>query len=367
MRRASLQRVHIPIVVYGKAFVDLFKSVTLPNLLTLASELPLDLRRASKVRIITTGRDLDAVADSSLWNRLRRMMPVEFVDGVSMRQVGEFGGYSPMVTAQARAVEEASHESAGIIFLPPDLLYSRGTFAAIVTQANRGKRIVIAPSFRVRQEDVLSEIKARKDDEGGLSLSSEEISKLIFAYWHPINDGFLWNQPTSYFWKAYANYRIGPEEILVRFFQGPTIFAWPLKPISSYRGWIDHGLIGRCVRWPWQIYVVTDCRESHSLDLTAAERRDGLTEVSNPGLYLWRQLLDIDHMTAFNIMYGFPSCRVHAGQPSSTPLERGRRTFARNVIPILIVGLAVRPILLAYRFYEHARDWTRLRLRRLGG
>src|SRR3954471_2407317 len=72
--------IHIPIVVYGRVFSQLLAEITLANLASMVREIPENLRRRSKVRIITTAADIPVINFSPALRALRDSIVVEILD-----------------------------------------------------------------------------------------------------------------------------------------------------------------------------------------------------------------------------------------------------------------------------------------------
>jgi hypothetical protein len=341
-----LEIIHVSVTVWGEKYLSLFLSVGVPNLCTLVVELPEEIRRASRVRIFTANEDVARIQAAVELDPLRRRITVEVVAAVRFTDQELYGGYAPMVISQARAVVEASQEGAAIIFMGPDLVYSAGSFKLFVDCANRGCRVVIGPSVRVKRETtaplLIARIEAHPDRL--LDVSAADLAEIAFEQWHEVNDLFVWNAPKSIYWKAYLIYRVAADDVLMRFFQGPTFFAWPKAPLAEYRGWVDHALVSRCCDRYEQVYVVRDSAECITCDLMAGDHREGMAQSRHKELDLLGEMLNLDTINRFNIHYGFHSCRVHRGGVANDEWQAAARRLSSEVDPILKMALPLRVI-----------------------
>ena len=250
-----------------------------------------------------------------------------------------------MLLAQGRLVAEASSVGAGIIFCPPDLIWSRGSFHTIIRLARQGVRAIIGPSARVIEEDLEPILTKRIANRGNgrLDLSADEIIAYLFGHWQKMNDGFIWNTPASYVWKSYAYYKIDDHHLLMKFFQGPATFLWPHRPVTDYVDWIDHRLIKQCARNPREIYVVRDVHELMTIDLAPRERREGHFMTASPALHLFRQFLNRKRHSSYNLIAGRYNCRLYDTALSEKHWRAAERTFNCAINPIVILALAARP------------------------
>ncbi len=299
-----------------------------------------------RVRIFTATDDVARIQAAVELDPLRRRITVEVVAAVRFTDQELYGGYAPMVVSQARAVVEASQEGAAIIFMGPDLVYSAGSFKLFIDCANRGCRTVIGPSVRVNRETTAPLLAARIEAHPDrlLDISAEDLTEIAFEQWHEVNDLFIWNSPRSVYWKAYLIYRAAADDVLMRFFQGPTFFAWPKAPVAEYRGWIDHALVSRCCDRYEQVYVVRDSAECITCDLMARDHREGMVQSRHKELDLLGEMLNLDRINRFNIHYGLHSCRVHRGGAANDEWQAAARRLSSEVDPILKMALPLRVV-----------------------
>lgn len=341
-----LERVHVSITVWGETYCSLFLAVGVPNLCALVEELPEVLRAQSRVRIFTTTADLSRFETAEQVACLRRRIAVDLVEAVVFAGFDTYGRYAPMVVAQARAVVEASREGAAIIFMGPDLVFSKGAFRLFIERARQGYRAIVGPGMRVVRKSVAPVLREKIEGHPAklLELSPNELSDLTFDHWHHVNDLFIWNSPQSVHWKAHLIYRISGNDVLMRFFQGATFFAWPRSGMAEYRGFIDHALVASCCERYDQVYVVPDLSECLACDLMAAAEDERMPRSAYRELDLLKEMLGLDKINRFNIRYGLRTCRVHRAEAADDEWRRHARRLAREVDPILKLALLLRTI-----------------------
>jgi hypothetical protein len=346
-RSAPLERLHVTVFVYGEKYVALFTRVVLPNLVALIEEIPADLRRGTRFRILTDPPGAAAIQASPTLALIRALVPVDIADTMEKAGYELYGGYGPMILGQARLVHEASLAGAGIIFCPPDLVWSKGSFEAIARLVRDGARAVIGPSARGIEEDLVPifEQMIAESGTGRLNVSSKDLTGLLYSHWQQMNDGFIWNTPASNVWKSYAYWRLDPQHYLMKCWQGPALFLWPFKEVKDYDGWIDHRLIKSCARRQSEVYVIRDALSIQTLDLAPRGRGEGHNLSTHKSWALFKQLLNRKRHCRLNILYGCDSIRIYREPLPEATWAEAERAFNRETRPAMYAAIAVRPIL----------------------
>jgi len=353
----ELRKLHLGLFVYGDKYTDICATVVLPNLLSLISEIPPDIRATTRLRILTDTGGCAFLSAAPVLKRIRTLVDVDVSDQMEKAGHDLYGRLGPMILGQAKLVHEASLDSAGIIFCPPDLIWSQGSFAAIVDLARKGYRAVIGPSARGIQEELVPILQKQVADstDGTLTISSADLTGLSFDHWQQMNDSFIWNGGPSNARKSYAYWRLGDRQYLMKCWQGPTLFLWPRREVKDYDGWIDHRLIKACARSQAEIYVVPDARLIQTLDLAARERREGHKLITAKRWYLFKQLLDRKRHSRYNLLYGLKAIRIYDQPLPESTWRAGERQFnAETRIPVY-AAIAMRPVLaLVDGAYRHS-------------
>jgi hypothetical protein len=334
--------IHICIVVYGASYTSLLAEILLANLGAMVLEIPEGLRALSRVRIVTTQDDIPLIEASPALSVLRNRISVEILSAARLDGYEKHGRYSPMVESQRIFVVDAARENAALFFVGPDLVYSRGSFALFVDRLRRGYRVIIGPGPRVKREVARLELRelivASRD--GTFAPDSDWLIDLLFRHWHPINDRFLIEDEASLEWKAYVCNRPHSDELLFRFFQGPTFVAWPRQRVEDFNGFIDHELPELCCNSWREIYVVDDARRCLALDLTHDDFVGGKLALADfPRVYLLQNLFNAHAIKDIKLIYGLRTCRLGRGDRDSTEM---RRRFDRIIDPLILLALAER-------------------------
>ena len=348
VRNATLpSAIHIVIVVYGKAYSELLAEITLANLASMVCEIPEALRQSSAIRILTTHNDMATIEASLVMPVLRQRIRVELCDVLQMAGFDKHSIYGPMVLTQRLAVIDAARENAALFFVGPDQIYSCGSFANFIERLKQGYRVIVGPGPRIdrpaAREFLLRQISASPD--GTFALTPELQTELLFRYWHPINDQFVIQSPKDIAWKAYIFYRPHPDELFIRFFQGPTLVAWPRGDLQDFDGFIDHDLVDFCCRDWREAYVIPDSRECLSLDMTDNVRLDeGMEKSRFPRADLLTELFNHAAIKDMQLRYGLHNCRVYRGERASADVRRWEQDLSRAIDPLVLIALSERRI-----------------------
>jgi hypothetical protein len=343
----GLRKLHLALFVYGNRYLDICTSIVLPNLAALIGELSDDLRGATELRVLTDPSGRQKLEAALGLARIRTLIPVKIADTMEYAGYELYGNYGPMIRGQARLVRDASLEKAGIIFCPPDLVWSRGSFAVIAKLAQQGYRAVIGPSARGIEEELVPIFRDRIAQAGGdrLEISSGDLTGLLFSHWQQMNDCFIWNAASSNAWKSYTYWRVGERQLLMKCWQGPALCLWPFREVRDYDGWIDHRLIESCVCGVHEIHVVPDATDIQTLDMAPRDRREAHHQVSWKRWHLFKQLLNRKRHCRYNILYGRQPIRIYDVPIAEEVWREAERRFSAETHPAMYVAIAIRPLL----------------------
>lgn len=176
---------HVITIVWGKQHTDHFLRLTLPNVLS-PGNLPA-LCRAHEVvyRLYTTPADRARIESDSTWLRLTRLLRVEFVMPLGDRQPD----VSYHVHWFHRSATEAKRAAAIAVFVPPDTLWSDGTFARCGQVMAGGARAIAVPFLQVVAETCVPEALERfsgPNPEEGLKIAPTAMVDLARRHLHPL-------------------------------------------------------------------------------------------------------------------------------------------------------------------------------------
>jgi hypothetical protein len=204
--------------------------------------------------------------------------------------------------------------------------------------------MVIGPGVRILRDASLPILRAviGESPDGSFALSPASQIRLFFDKWHSINDQFVLDSAAGIRWKAYVYDLPAAGELLIRFFQGPTLAAWPRGPMEGFDGFVDHNLILGCCRTWSEAYVVRDAHECLALDLTDDLRVDSQPVSDFPRVDLLSELFNDHAVKDMQLHHGRMTCRISVGERNPEVVRRWERRFAQAVDPLILMALLER-------------------------
>jgi uncharacterized surface protein with fasciclin (FAS1) repeats len=175
---------HLITNVWGAGHTDLFLSLTLPNVLSPANLPALARAHDVRYRIHTTPADRRRIEDSPAGRRLAGLVPVEFASPLGERR--------PDVAFHVhwfhRTAAQAKRAGAVAVFVPPDTLWSDGSFARCGEVMAGGARAIATPFLQVVAETCTPEVLARFRDasDGSIAIPAAALADLGRRHLHPL-------------------------------------------------------------------------------------------------------------------------------------------------------------------------------------
>jgi len=351
MSAIELQKIHIVSVAHGWRVANHFISICLPNLIPLISEMPPSLISTSKVRIFATDKDIVFIRNNPYFSELEALIETELVSDIALPVVPKPGDQGPLNTVQGRAVVEASAAGAALIFLPATAIFAQGSFAAIIKHAQRGCRALVSPLLRAKLEPTVAELEGlyAVGKNKHLSISNNDLARVIHNNWHPINDQFCiqsTEDQNKRQWMPYILERTGEYETLARLFHAPLFFAWPNKTIQYFDQSIDQGLAGLCCHSQDEFHILDQSDGFLACDLSPTIDTENTKAVSSGrGVSFLRQFMNLDGICRLQLYQGKQTIRIHCDSPWSSKAIAIRQRIATTINPLLYIALVTRPFL----------------------
>jgi len=175
---------HLITNVWGAAHTDLFLRMTLPNVLSAGNLPALAAAHTVRYRIHTTPGDRERIVQSAAGRRLAQLVEVEFVTPLGTR--------TPDVAYHVhwfhKTAAEAKREGAVAVFVPPDTLWSDGSFRRCGEVMAAGRKAIATPFLQVTLESCLPEAEERYADpaSGSIRIPPEGLAELGRRHLHPL-------------------------------------------------------------------------------------------------------------------------------------------------------------------------------------
>ncbi len=207
-------RIRFVAVVWGEEYTRDFLDTCLNSLLTVGNFESLRDRKDCLFRVYTTQASVDIFQRSSVFARLKALMPVELAVITGLWRVGK---YASMTQAHAHFVREQRGDDAVLFFMSPDVVWADGAIKRAVQIADAGTRMILMATPRLRKESLLPALDAlyRKGDRF-TPIPPRALVTLALSHLHPETSAQMWNGDRTaavdgvYYWK------VGGEGLLLR-------------------------------------------------------------------------------------------------------------------------------------------------------
>lgn len=310
---------YIVTVVWGLDYTDLYLKVVLPTQLS-AGNLPA-LSQGSQVTyaIYTTSRDAESIKSSRIYPLLSELVDIEIIliDDIDLNH----NKYAACNDFHKRAIIEANKENATLVFLPPDAIWSDGSFARMAEITATGKRVMLTGTdLRVSRETFVEEFLQKFPPQGNeiISVSSRELVKLSLEHLHPFAQASCWESSTSNRWPSQINWRVNSRGLVARCFHIHPLMINPSRkdilPSITYDA--DY-MIQACPNLN-EFYIVEDSDEATCASITSMTDPGLASQIlpdrrsSEIGVAAWASLnVSSHHCYFFN-----HKLRIHADEVS---------------------------------------------------
>ena len=242
---APSARLIIP--VWGERYVNKVLSVTLPAVLAPGNLPALSGMFDVELVLVTESRLFDLVRGSPSFQAAARICAVRLVplDDLISNVYGDYGMVLTYALFRGFADLGARMTEVFLLLLNADFIISDNSLRHVGQLMSEGKRVILAPSFRVVLEDVWPRLAASVEAESGaLSLGSRELAKLALANKHPTVKARTINQRLrhlvwmdQYYWYVDDDTMIG--------YQSPMalVAIRPERVVSEPSTFWDYGFI----------------------------------------------------------------------------------------------------------------------------
>ena len=163
----------------------MFLRTTLPNVLSTGNLLALAAAHKVRYRIYTTPADRAQIEASTAGQRLVSLVEVEFVTPLGDHRAPDVSYH---VHWFHRTAAEAKRDGAIAVFVPPDTLWSDGSFRRLGEVMSQGYKAVANPFLQVVAETCLPEVleKFSNRADGSISIPAASLYDLAKRHLHPL-------------------------------------------------------------------------------------------------------------------------------------------------------------------------------------
>jgi hypothetical protein len=256
---------HFSTAVWGPWHTGAFLTVNLPSLLAAANLPAFAARHKVLYRIFTSAADARQIAASPAFQRARELLDVEFVECITAQPAAPIAMHHAI---WRRSIVEARRAGAMILFIPPDVVWSNGSFAHVAELAASGKRAIVITYLRVLPETCLPEVERlyRRPAAPVIDAPARGLVDLAMRHIHPLALTYM---------RDSANFPVHPEFVLwpVRG-EGLLMRVLVREMFAFDPQWIElneQALVAHRID-PDIVHIVTDSDDLFSLSLAPADQ-----------------------------------------------------------------------------------------------
>lgn len=233
-------------VVWGEAYIERFATLGLPSFLAPGNLPALAAVTDLEVVIMTAQRNIEDFDERQSFRQLRKVYSVRFVEIDDLISTNAVYGVT-LTLAYARTVISCGADmlNTHFVFMNADFVLADGSLRGLAKHILAGRSMVIAPSFRAREEALEPPLLAAVNrTTGTLAMAPREMVGLALRHPHlttiakTVNQGFCHTvQPNQFFWW------VDEHTILARYY---LIFMLCIKPermVTAINSYCDYGFI----------------------------------------------------------------------------------------------------------------------------
>lgn len=258
-------RFHFITVVWGDEYTDLYVRAVIPNQLA-PGNLPSFKGTDSLYKIYTTVKYADIIKASASFKKLSTVMPAEVI---LMDEAGRKDKYSLVSHYNKQAIVDAGREGAAMFFLPPDQIYSDGSFRYLLDHAKAGKSAVLIAAVRVVKETLMPVVleKYFSKEDHSVRIGPREMVDIALAHMHPVGKALFWGPDKISSWPSHIYFKVNDEGILARCFHPCPFMVNPSRSYTDFRSTIDSDyLMTACPDFE-KIHVIDDSDNAMAVEL----------------------------------------------------------------------------------------------------
>jgi hypothetical protein len=174
-----------------------------------------------------------------------------------------------MAECHRRAVVAAMKDSALIVFMFPDTVWSAGFLPKLQKYADDGIKVLLLPGLRVVKEAVVPLVLARRSADGTrLSIPARELAAIGLSNLHAFTQTMIVNSDKfDDLWPSNIYWKVDGEGLLARCFHLHPLLVDPTGLKELPASTLDSDLVCRLPLAPKDFRIVTDSDEMTHYDL----------------------------------------------------------------------------------------------------
>jgi len=225
------------VVVWGDAYLERFCRLSLPCYLSKENVPKLVQENDVSLVIYTDAETSCSIEKYQAIQILKKIIPVEII---TIKIDKEIAKYENMSNCHRTSLRKAKIDDI-IVFLNPDVIFSKRYLSSIVNHINNETDVVFGHNFRINLEDVFFDLEKQISKNGCLTLQETDLVGLATRNIHNSSKYIFWNERGN----GYASWHIcckkGENFISNTFHPHPAAIRVK-KYVSNFSGSIDHEL-----------------------------------------------------------------------------------------------------------------------------
>jgi hypothetical protein len=243
---SSRQRVRLISMAWGESYIGELFNYALPALLAPGNLPELVKEFDCEVVLVTEEAWFDRLRQHPSYRRIAEYCPIE------LRPVDEFvhraDAYGMALTfALFRGFEELGPAmlETYLVFFNTDFIMADGSLRSVARKIREGERLILSPSYCVVLEEVMPQLAARRDADGGvLAMPPREMAALAIRHRHNTIRGKTINQRLvsmaridQFYWLVDENTLIGHQLPIA------VVCMRPTRLLTEMRTFWDYGIL----------------------------------------------------------------------------------------------------------------------------
>ncbi len=247
MTEVQKLRIKFLTVIWGDRYIEEFARVSLPSYLA-EGNLPALARDSDlEVLVLTSEHGRQKFDAEPTFRRLRTICPVRFIYIDDLITTGIYGVTLTLAYARGIMDSGAAQTETYFVFMNSDFVLADGSLGFLRGKMREGCRCVMAPSLRVRAEEVAPTLAAEVRD-GILALPPRQMVEMALQTLHAtvvaktVTQNFI--QCTTYnqlYWQVDRHTLLGRYFLIFMLAIKPEV---PIGPVNSY---CDYGFVPELV------------------------------------------------------------------------------------------------------------------------
>ncbi len=247
---------HFITIVWGHEFVDFFLWVTLQNQLS-AGNLPAFAGTDATYKIYTDEQDAKTIRASESFHRLSRLLKTDII---TIDHLQHSNKYVRMTFCHKWALHDAYQANAKIVLLPSDVIYSKNSFAHLLSVALLDKPVIMMAAPRILRESFIPELANLffSQSDRTIAANSRELLRLAMHHLHPVATSFFHNTENASTWPSQLFFEVPHNGFIAHCFHLHPLLITPRQDGNDFNITIDADYLLKSYPDANQIHIIDD-------------------------------------------------------------------------------------------------------------